>query len=671
MAKRKQNHSHTSTSAFLTQQELQIIEDAFIRMTEMKNAVAIMDKAKGFESNLPSKRQQQHRKQAVLNYLPTAFKICPVTLSRDDIISTVVFSANYPVNQTTLEAMNPCQILGCALWLLDYFDERDRLENKQLVRDQQSEDTVEDESDRSATKSLSTRRTRPRTVWDDVEDLLPYHVPPLADYDLPFFSDTVYPDQLIDRVVYVLKNAEGDCDENLQGILDIIDTETKTRLENLYVQNVDGIMMAALRLRDVENRERDRFYQNRVSDNLKHLARTHTAQIAGMKGPVVGAPYANPLAANGQPPTPETLVQWAKSIVSSDVSKPDMWSYALSESKYEEKHYPLHLLIKGYKAYRLNEKDAREALGSKVVYDETIKCVTGDPYDLCMAFMLLSHRNALVLGLDGVGSMILSYAHSLLPWDVEDIDTGLKVVERQKSDYTKRYLENPYLNEQLRKSWSEGRIETTKDVAAQDDSSEYASFLDIPLDEEELEWVRDQIPRTLNLQQLFYLTSGHVLPRTNHASQEVIKYAKACGASEDEAREIAMMTALTFDMNQCASHSREQLLKRILHEMRAPGPKPETVFQNDEDPLLDDLTERLHTEMHLPASEEEMARLRKEISTLRMMNNDLSERLKTANSTVRRLERDKKRTQEVSAAEREKAETERAELAELRSLCFL
>ena len=460
MAKRKQNHSYSSTSAFLSRQELKIIEDAFIRMTEMKNAVAIMDKAKGLENNLPSKRQQQHRKQAVLNYLPTAFRICPVTLSREDIVSTVAFSANYPVNQTEMEASNPCQILGCALWLLDYFDERERLENKQLVIDQQSEDTVEEETNRSANGSSSARRTRPRTVWDDVEDLLPYHVPPLADYDLPFFSDTVYPDQLIDRAVYVLKNAEGDCDKNLQGILDIIDTETKTRLENLYAQNVDSIMMAALRLRDIENRERERFDQNRVTSKLQKQANNPKSLSTGLKGPITGAPYAHPLVLNEQPPSSEELAQWAKSIVSADVSKPDMLSYALSESEYKENHYPLHLLIKGYNAYRLNEKDAKEALGSKAVYDEAIKSVTGDPYDLCMAFLLLSQRNASVLGLDSVGSMILSYAHSLLPWDVEDIDTGLKVVERRKADYTKQYLENPYINEQLRKSWTINLEET-------------------------------------------------------------------------------------------------------------------------------------------------------------------------------------------------------------------
>lgn len=666
---------------------------------------------------------------------------CPTT-DRSAILDVFRSAVTFPMNQAPAEAEMTEQSLACAFWLLGYFNSQDLRINSQREEQRQKElsqekmerscdsdddgvdDAASDESSQadaasddcpqagdvdgdaddaagdvydadeadtpsntSANISASASAMLEKEIWNEFLSCLPKNVPSMHDEDVPYFSDAVYPEELISRVYHVVRHygdkESADCARIFREIMSMIDEDTKTRLRTLYYRNANNMMAAGLRLYLQEKAEYERVTNVQVPPQLQQ----GKCALNLRPTPVPGSPMMNP-PSNFNTVDDKTMVttnlasmiETAKKIME-DPSLSDFKTAALQYQNYEPKHYDALLFTKSFSTLRLCDKSAREQLGYKIVLDEMKSCFFGEPYDLCMAYLLLESEHASILDIDTVTASILAYAHSLLPWDVDEdggIDADLSVVENSSIDYEPKYIHNGrYTEQQSHKftnkepSWNQPYVQLEKYEEPYDLTSE------IELSEDDEDWVQAISPRKLNYQQLFYLATGTTLPRENTVSRDVIDYIKAQGATDAVAHEIAAMSVVAWNYEHMVTMSREHLLRSLL-EFDHSGSS-----DDDEKKIIDRIEELAVGEagdgtdesdgmadMAVSAGADEIERLKKEISTLKLNAQNTEDTLSKVRYNLIASEREKKKLIERHAEERQKMAAERAELVELREFMF-
>ncbi|MDO4547593.1 MAG: hypothetical protein Q4D04_05840 [Clostridia bacterium] len=627
-----------------------------------------------YAGHFPSSSQLSARKKALKDYFPIALRLFsdegrkdantsqssensnetrPVKADRETIFHILTIAALYPLNMSEEEAKRPPQSLACATWLLDYFfayETRKKRKHARDLTDDEEEIDAEDDGEIIASADESPDDEQP-DLWLSFIGCLAQTTSDVPDYCPKYASDTAYPQYLINRAAQVLDKRydikeHADCAKAFQRIMAMIDEDTKERLRELYYRNVNGMVAAALRLEARGQEEEKRL--------LRAVAPTRGEEAAFSPPP--GSPVMSskqPLNAVGfadRDISPVAMKNIVDSMRSS-LGNIEVEAIARAYESSKAPNYTQQFLTKGPIAINMNDDDAMEVLRYKAVFQELSTCFSGDPYDLCMAYLLLESERDSIINLDAINASILIYAHSRLPWDVDDIDADLFVVEHGVQDYSLRYVENMRYIEQQNCKFDKTTLPPDPPFILPDDYEEpYLPARDIELSQSDEEWIKKSRARKLNYQQLFFLVTGLVLPRKTKVSRDVIDYVKAQGATDDVAHEIAAMSALTQSLS-----IRDLLDTELMDE------DAETDCEYDEAGDGDDDEQNPFIQVE---------KLKAELARMRVENGNLEKKLSDMRGSLLDAEREKKRLVDRAAKEKEKFEDDRAELAELREFVF-
>lgn len=132
-----------------------------------------------------------------------------------------------------------------------------------------------------------------RDIWYAFLNRLPINAPYMNEYDMPYSSDTIYPEQYISRMIHVLMHRNNEkehmeCVKAFSDIMDMIDSDTKTVLRALYLENVNCMLASALRLQADEEAEKERYFSAIAPLQLRNMSGTLSKGVNGP--PIINAP---------------------------------------------------------------------------------------------------------------------------------------------------------------------------------------------------------------------------------------------------------------------------------------------------------------------------------------------------------------------------------------------
>jgi len=365
-------------------------------------------------------------------------------------------------------------------------------------------------------------------------DLLPDAPANMDDTFEVYFYDTVHSEANVWSTIYLLTERHGKEAEAFSAILKLIEKSTVKKLTQLFETNLFDFFRRAMTLSARADREYDEQIQT-VSEQIR--GRTFLSP-----DPIPDFPEKDLIA--------ETFLTHAPELMTDTLEM------------------------------------AMEVLEDRQAAELLLDFGTGDPYNLCTAYLLLCEQGHALAHLNTLTAAVLAYANSRLPFSSEALFIESHIIDKDAdADYTMH---------EIKGYWSD-----TPDTNPYTDRITYGQAL--------------------------YACADIIPPRTGNISQELVDELQEYGIPEAMAHEIAMITHLfhhtqyrDINFGELLEVSSLEELKRITEPSGEASPAeltPEEKLAAAEK-QIDALTQKvIMLQQALSATEREQQKLQKQLET--------------------------------------------------------